>query len=93
MAVRKIQVLVSQYVDVVINTDKLDAAFMAEFRESFYPFETVEQHAEHIAQLAARNLIDNHRPDQFVEGYGPLAEMGIGFTKHAAQTEVCGDLR
>jgi len=63
---------VSIEVEVEIDDSKFDEAFMAEFRESFYPFYTVERHVEHIAQLEARGLLDD-----FTEGYGPIKDMGI----------------
>jgi hypothetical protein len=40
-----------------------DEAAMSEFRESYYPFHTLEQHAEHLAQFTARF---GHG---FIEGY------------------------
>lgn len=46
---------------------------MNDFRDYFYDFDTIEEHAEHLAQLEARELIDG----DFVEGYGSLKEMGI----------------
>ncbi|KQV66599.1 hypothetical protein [Caulobacter sp. Root343] len=91
MAVRKFSVLVSQVVEVTIDDSKLDEAFMAEFRASHYQFDTVEQHAEHIAQLAARGLIDMG-PNPFVEGYGPLVEVGVEYGCRNANTELLGDL-
>lgn len=58
-----------------VKTDdaKFTQEWMAEYRQHFSPFFTVDDHAEHIAQLEAREVLD----PKFTEGYGPLAEMGI----------------
>lgn len=70
---------VTQIVEVKLDAAKFDDAFMAEFRASFYDFDTIEEHAEHIAQLQARGLIDvSYRSGEFIEGYGPHQDMGIG---------------
>lgn len=93
MAVHKIQVLVTTVVDVEIDDAKVDHAFMAEFRQSFFQFHTLEEHAQHIAQLAVRGVIGESLdgPNEFVEGYGPLADAGIHYIKRRAETEICGD--
>lgn len=93
MAVHKIQVLATTLVTVEIDDAKVDAAFMAEFRQSFFQFHTLEEHAQHIAQLAARGIIDATGRDsnEFVEGYGPLEDAGIRYSKARVETEICGD--
>ena len=68
----KHKAIVSIEVEVEIDDSKFDEAFMAEFRESFYPFYEIERHVEHIAQLEARGMLDD-----FTEGYGPIKDMGI----------------
>lgn len=65
----KYEVIQIHEVDVEIDDVSVNEQFMAEFRESFYPYHTPTEHAEHLAQLAARNMID---PDGFVEGYGHI---------------------
>jgi hypothetical protein len=51
---------------------------MEEFRESFYPFFTIEEHAQHVAQLSAREVCNfGYNRKEFVEGYGPIGDMGI----------------
>jgi len=77
MGKRTITVHVSQLVQVELDASKFDEAFMQEFRESFFNFDTIEEHAEHIAQLQARGVIDIEGVPEFVEGYGPSDEMGI----------------
>lgn len=66
---------VTQTVTVTLDETKFDETFMKEFRESFYQFDTLEEHAEHLAQLEARGLVDDYEP--FIEGYGPAEDMGI----------------
>lgn len=68
----KFKTLLTFEVEVELDEAKFDEAFLAEFRESFYPFFDVERHVEHIAQLEARGLLDD-----FTEGYGPIKDMGI----------------
>ena len=46
---------------------------MREFRETMYPFGSIETHIKHIAQMKARGIMKY----DFVEGYGYLREMGI----------------
>lgn len=74
----KRRVVVEQEVTVEIDTKKFDAKFMREFRESFYPFMTRDEHLQHLAQLYCRGLADN---GSFIEGYGKAADMGIRFSK------------
>lgn len=60
-------------VRVQVDETKFTEAFMAEFREHFFPFQTIEEHIEHLGQLAARGELNLN----FIEGYGPSALMGI----------------
>lgn len=80
MALQTFEIEVSQKVSVTIDDAKMTPAFMEEFREGFYDFADLEDHASHIAQMAVRNLIEG-RPEEFVEGYGPLADVGVSLTK------------
>lgn len=78
MAERTFQVEVTQLVEVTLDESKFDEAFMEEFRHSFYQFDTIEEHAEHLAQLHARGVVElDSYSGEFVEGYGPQGEMGI----------------
>jgi len=72
---KEYQVEVTQVVKVKIDETKFTEDFMAEFRAGMYPFEDVEDHIKHLAQLGAREQIGSFEP--FVEGYGPIAGMGI----------------
>lgn len=78
MSEQKFRVLVTQEVEVTLDAAKFDEAFMEEFRESFFPFDELQEHAQHIAQLQARGMIDaTPRVGFFIEGYGESKEMGI----------------
>jgi len=47
-----------------IDENELNEQWMDDFRSSFYNFHTLEEHAEHIAQIRARI------GEGFIEGYG-----------------------
>lgn len=83
----KFTVEVTQTVVVELDEAKFDGAFMAEFRKDFLPFGTLEQHAEHIAQLEARGIIAEPFSDPFIEGYGAASEMGINANVTAVHSE------
>lgn len=78
-------VAVTSYVKVTLDETKFTPEWMAEFRRGFYDFDTLGDHIEHLAQLTAREIVDENydydklgiTPHPFVEGYGPLNEMGI----------------
>lgn len=74
---RRFIIEVRQTVAVELDEAKFDDSFMQEFRESFFNLNTIEEHAEHIAQLQARGVIDLEVMPEFVEGYGPSQDMGI----------------
>lgn len=71
------EVDVIQTVRVTLDESKFTPEFMQEFREGFYSFEDFHEHAEHIAQLVARGIVDLSDPDTFIEGYGEARDMGI----------------
>lgn len=88
---RKFRVEVTQLVEVELDASKFDADFMQEFRSSFFSFDTIEGHAEHIAQLQARGVIDvSGRSSEFIEGYGPSEEMGISANVIEADVDLIG---
>src|SRR5690606_17976566 len=82
--ITKRRLLVTQEIVVSIDTAKFTEEFMAEFRESFYPFNTVDDHMEHIAQLAARGIWNG----EFVEGYGKPSKLGVYVSSDDVETEV-----
>jgi hypothetical protein len=57
--------------------------FMKAFRGYMYPFKTVNEHLEHLAQLQVRYLADG-----FVEGYGVLNEKDIHISSELSHIEV-----
>lgn len=77
-------VKVVQYIDVTINEALFTEEFMEEFRESFYPFETLDEHYKHLAMLYARGFYN----EGFVEGYGDPEEMGIKIRLVDVESEV-----
>lgn len=62
-------------VTVTVDESKFTPEFLAEFREHFFPFETVEDHIRHIAFLAATGQLGDL--PRFVEGYGQSQDFGI----------------
>lgn len=73
---------VTQHIEVTVDETKFTPEFMREFRESFYPFTSLEDHLCHLGQLFARGLCGSYIDPKFapfIEGYGPAHEMGINF--------------
>lgn len=60
-------------VEVEVDETKFTPEFMEAFSRYFCEFDTIDEHIEHIAQLAARDMLNK----SFTEGYGPLRDMGI----------------
>lgn len=81
------EVEVRQTVKVTLDETKFTPEFMQEFRDSFYQFDDLEEHAAHIGQLAARRII-NGEVYEFIEGYGPAEDMGISVSVEGFDTEV-----
>ena len=71
------QVEYRNVVEVSVDETKFDDAFMTSFRETMYPFHTINDHIEHLAQLFARGIAVNEH--SFIEGYGIADNMGIRF--------------
>lgn len=67
-------------VAIELDTEHFTEEFMAEYREGFGNFHTLEEHAQHLGYLCARDEWGQYSDrDKFIEGYGPLNEMGIEF--------------
>ena len=80
---------VRQTVRVTLDETKFTPEFMEEFRASFYQFHDIEDHAEHVAQLAARGIHDfGHDRTEFVEGYGPVGDFGMWVEAKDTTTEM-----
>lgn len=82
----EVRYVTRRYVAVTVDETKFTEQFMEEFRESFFPFFTIDDHREHLAELYARGVIDGWK-DEFIEGYGPANEMGISFRDLGSETE------
>lgn len=83
-------VKVTQVIRVTTDDDKFTDEFLREFRASFYPFTTIEEHVEHLAQLKARGIADlsAYWKTEFVEGYGHIGEFGISAESDDADVEL-----
>lgn len=77
---------VSQIIQVTVDEDKFTPEFMKEFRKSFYPFLSINDHVEHLAQLYVRGAV--HDFTAFIEGYGPPSDFGIKFSEGSVEAEV-----
>lgn len=71
--------------EVEIDYDKkfFSNKFMEAFRGYMYPFRSVSEHLEHLAQLQVRDLADG-----FVEGYGVLSQNGISLKSELTHIEI-----
>ncbi len=76
---------VSQLVEVQVDEAKFTPKFMEEFRQAFFPFQTIDDHILHLAQLHARGLADDF--STFIEGYGDPKEFGILFRSSGTETQ------
>lgn len=77
---------VTTQITVTVDESMFDEDFMREYKEAFYPFHSLEDHLEHLAQLKARGHLGYIDP--FIEGYGLAATMGISFDVGDTQTEI-----
>lgn len=78
-------VYVTLTIDVEVDETKFTDEFMQEFRDTFYQFNKLDDHIEHLAQLHARGIYDD---DSFIEGYGPASDMGIRLSHIDTETVV-----
>ena len=72
------EVDVTQTVRVELDESRFTPEWMEDFRDHFYRFDTLEEHAAHLAQMCARGMTANFG-DPFIEGYGRTSEMEIKF--------------
>ncbi|MEI6424082.1 MAG: hypothetical protein WCP55_17840 [Lentisphaerota bacterium] len=70
-------------VEIDYPTGFFNNKFMKDFRGYMYPFMTINDHLEHLAQLEVRGLAN-----KFVEGYGKLSEKGIEMKSEILDIEV-----
>lgn len=81
------RVQVTHIIDVTMDERKFDQRFTEEFNRSIFFAIDLDDHAEHLAQLYARGVIDG-RASEFIEGYGPARSMGIEFKEVEQYQEV-----
>lgn len=79
------RVEVKQVIEVSVDETKFTPGFMTTFKATMYPFDSVNRHIEHLAQLYARGIVDNH---SFIEGYGWASEFGIKFRQLNQEVEI-----
>ena len=83
---KNITVEVTQTITVTLDETKFTPEFMAEYRESFYDYNTIEDHAKHLAFLEASGMVSHG--SAFIEGYGSMSNMGIKLvTERNVETE------
>lgn len=79
------RVEVTQVVAVTVDEEKFTPEFMAQFQMMMFPFDSIDDHLTHLAQLYARGIVDE---GSFIEGYGPAEEMGIKFESIGGDQEI-----
>lgn len=79
--------IVTRQVFVTVDESKFTPEFMEEYRAYFFPWQTIDNHREHLAELYGRGVIDGS-PSEFIEGYGPASDMGITFRHGFTETEL-----
>lgn len=88
---RTFVVVVTQTVEVTLDASKFTPEFMAEFNSSISDWgDDLEEHAKHLAWVHASGLEDLAAAwrEPFVEGYGPIAELGISARTTDTETEL-----
>lgn len=78
-------VFVTIEVEVDLDESKFTEQFMQDFRDSFFPIDTIDEHRMHLAQMFARGIYDN---GSSIEGYGLTESMGIKFDHISTETEI-----
>jgi hypothetical protein len=72
-------------ISVTVDKSKFTQEFIDNFAKYFFELESIDQHIEHIAELAAKD-----RLDEFTEGYGQIKDMGISARINDIVAEVEG---
>lgn len=83
-------VAVTQHVQVTLDETKFTSEFFSEFNSTISNWgNDLEKHAEHLAWVQATGLEDMEGGnDPFVEGYGPIKDMGISVKVDVVDIEV-----
>ena len=82
--------VVETELSIEVDETKFTEEWMEEFRKHFYPFFTVQDHVEHLAQLQACGVIELPDSQAFIEGYGKPEEMGIKIVTIDVEVSRCG---
>jgi len=80
------EVEVTRIVKVTVDETKFTPEFLKKFASYMYDFDCIEDHAEHIAELAAREMLDT----DFIEGYGDPNDFGIDAIVMTSYSEIQG---
>ncbi len=81
---QKYSVAVTKYIDVTLDTDKLDADFWNEFNSLITDRGGPDN--EYLAEHVAWNVVQGY--DDFVEGVGDLKEMNITASETGSDVSV-----
>ena len=81
---QKYSVAVTKYIDVTLDTDKLDADFWKEFNSLITDRGGPDN--EYLAEHVAWNVVQGY--DDFVEGVGDLKEMNITTSETGSDASV-----
>ena len=77
---------VTQTIEVTVDETKFTDEFMREYREYFYDFDDIDDHLRFLASQEAQGFVSHG--SAFIEGYGPMNEMGISFNTTSLETDV-----
>ena len=79
-------VQITHYIEVEIDENKLTQEFNEQFNKTIGFIDTPEEHLVHIANYFAQ--FDEPYRNYFLEGYGPMNEMGIKVNWVDTQSEL-----
>lgn len=85
MTIKTITVDVIQRIKVTVDDSKLDGEFNNTFSAMMWDVDCLEDHAAHLAEMEAREMIGS---DKFVEGYGDLRDLNISIKHESLDTEI-----
>jgi hypothetical protein len=85
----KFHVDITQRLYVEIDETKFTPEWLADFRKTFYNFQSVQDHVEHLARLEAAGIIHTQDRDCFIEGYGPAGNFKLQITKGKMEIDSC----
>jgi len=83
----KVEVTTTNTYEIELDENVINEEWMREFRDTFYSFNSLEEHAQQIAEQRARNV---QRTDTFLEGYGKVRIKDYGFDSKEWENPVDG---